>query len=303
MLSKAVCARVAAACCLAFMSPSWAMPIPVTGSTVDGGVFEWSTFDIAEHESIDFEQSTHDSIILARISSDSPTRIAGSLTTNGSLFLVNPNGFYFDVGSSVSINRLYLSTDPLAFDSFLQGSMSTFGTSQGQNVALAGSIDADFVGVWAGGNISLLSGATITASHITLASNTVDLESGATMNMASRDSVLAGDDSFQLDESRELSSGDTGEVILLSGGALPGGDLSLGYVRDYTLSDFVRPPSGGSLNLSSGGSITASSGDSLALSDGNTLIIMAVPEPDPLTTLLTGLGILSIVSLRRNRSS
>lgn len=210
MLSKAVCARVAAAFCLAFISPVWAMPS--IDPDIDKRVLEWSTFDIAGNESINFAQSTKDSIILARIGSEGPTRISGSLTTNGSLFLVNPNGFYFDSGSNVAASRLYLSTDPLAFDSFQRDGLSSF-APQGGDVTFDGIINADFVGVWAGGSIAVLSGATITASE---------------------------------------------SVFLVS---------------------------------------------DMVVIESDSIHITAVPEPQPLTTLLAGLGILSIVSLRRNRSS
>ncbi len=110
----------------------------VTGLPIGGGtnitinqksptaVLNWQSFDIAGGYSVKFNQYQADGVTLNnnasalnRIWSGNPSIIAGSLTANGQIFLINQNGIVFASGAQVNTGALIassLSIDPALYE-------------------------------------------------------------------------------------------------------------------------------------------------------------------------------------------
>ncbi|MFH1020786.1 MAG: filamentous hemagglutinin N-terminal domain-containing protein, partial [Pseudomonadota bacterium] len=85
-------------------------------------VIDWQNFSIAGPEMVRFQQPGTDSIALNRVTGNDPSRIYGSLTANGQVFLVNPNGVLFAPGSQISVHGLLATTHDINNDDFMAGS-------------------------------------------------------------------------------------------------------------------------------------------------------------------------------------
>ncbi|MBT8114340.1 MAG: filamentous hemagglutinin N-terminal domain-containing protein, partial [Arenicella sp.] len=57
-----------------------------------GTIINWQDFSIAQQESVNFLQTHASSAILNRVISNIPSDIFGELTSNGRVFVINPNG-------------------------------------------------------------------------------------------------------------------------------------------------------------------------------------------------------------------
>src|SRR5688500_1154427 len=81
--------------------------IPQSSSNL---LINWQTFNIGADQSVQFIQPGTSSVALNRVLGADPSVILGRLTSNGQVFLLNPNGILFGVGSSVSVGGLVAST-------------------------------------------------------------------------------------------------------------------------------------------------------------------------------------------------
>ena len=145
---------LAAAMLSASFSSAWANP---EGGTVTGGsatingqgtgsvvvnqytdhaVIDWTSFNINNGESTHFNQPGSNSVALNRIHDQNPSLIFGSLTANGKLVLVNPNGVFFGAGSRVDVSGLVASTADMSNHDFMRGST---------NFNIAGRPDASII--------------------------------------------------------------------------------------------------------------------------------------------------------------
>ena len=68
----------------------------------DRASINWQSFGIGPAESLRFLQPGPASIVLNRVVGQDPSLILGSLSANGQVFLVNPNGVLFGSGAQVS---------------------------------------------------------------------------------------------------------------------------------------------------------------------------------------------------------
>jgi filamentous hemagglutinin family protein len=90
----------------------------------------WQSFNIGAGESETFNQPSTQAIALNRILGQDPSLIQGSLTANGQVFLLNPNGVLFGAGAQVDVGGIVASTLDLSNDDFLAGRY-TFTASDG----------------------------------------------------------------------------------------------------------------------------------------------------------------------------
>ncbi|CAG0996917.1 Heme/hemopexin-binding protein [Phycisphaerales bacterium] len=112
-------------------------------------IINYRSFDIGRGESVRFLQPNASSRVLNRIDSRLPTRIDGTLTANGRVYLINPNGVLFGQGSIINVNQLYAAAGNLSDKDFVRG-IDRFTNLKGE-VSNFGSLTADFVGL-AGAN-------------------------------------------------------------------------------------------------------------------------------------------------------
>ena len=67
-------------------------------------IVDYNGFSIAQNEAVHFNQPSSSSIALNRVVGQDPSSILGTLTANGRIFIVNPNGVIFGAGSHPSID-------------------------------------------------------------------------------------------------------------------------------------------------------------------------------------------------------
>jgi filamentous hemagglutinin family protein len=128
--------------------------VSVPGSTTinqlsTNAVLDWQRFDIGGAEAVRFVQPGSSSVALNRVLGTDPSRILGSLSANGKVFLVNPSGILFGAGAQVNVGGLVASTRKIANDDFMAGNYSFNGGDSGA-IVNHGSIAAD------GGYVALL---------------------------------------------------------------------------------------------------------------------------------------------------
>jgi filamentous hemagglutinin family protein len=95
----------------------------VTQST-SRAVIEWRGFDIGSGHGVDIRQPSTGSWSLQRVTGPDPSAIAGRLTSNGGIALVNPNGVVFGNGAQVDVASLIATTADTANEAFIAGRMA-----------------------------------------------------------------------------------------------------------------------------------------------------------------------------------
>ncbi len=115
----------------------------------NGAVINWQRFDIAPGETTRFIQPSADSSVLNRVVGNNPSRILGTLSSNGRVFLINQNGLLVGEGATIDTAGFFGSTLNLTDEDFLNGRLRFEGGGQG-GIVNRGFIRAD------GGNIVLI---------------------------------------------------------------------------------------------------------------------------------------------------
>ncbi|WP_332676575.1 two-partner secretion domain-containing protein [Brevundimonas sp.] len=147
-----------------------AQTLPTGGSVASGGatitagpgtmtinqstqntVINWQSFSIGSGGSVAFVQPNGSSVALNRVLGPDASAIFGSLTSNGQVFLINPNGVLFGQGSQVNVGGLVASTLGISDADFMAGHYRFSGGGSG-SVVNEGAIIAD------GGYVALLGG-------------------------------------------------------------------------------------------------------------------------------------------------
>ncbi|MFN4194837.1 MAG: filamentous hemagglutinin N-terminal domain-containing protein [Thermosynechococcus sp.] len=90
----------------------------------DRAIINWQSFGIDAHEWVNFIQPSSTAAALNRVTGNTPSSIAGRLTANGQVFLINPNGIAFLPSSQVDVSGLVASTLNLSDGDFLAGRYS-----------------------------------------------------------------------------------------------------------------------------------------------------------------------------------
>jgi len=96
-------------------------------------IINWQAFSIANGETTRFIQPSAVSAVLNRVTGGDPSKILGTLQSNGKVLLINPSGIIFGVGSRVDVNGLIASSLDIANQDFLAGRMKfTAGATTGK---------------------------------------------------------------------------------------------------------------------------------------------------------------------------
>ena len=141
----------------------------------------WQGFSIGQTEAVRFVQPNSSSIALNRVLGADASSILGSLSANGKVFLMNPNGILFGQGAQVNVGALVASTLSISDSDFMAGKYNFAGAS---NAAILnqGTINAD------GGYVALLGANVSNEGVITAKLGTVALAAGNAVTLD-----LAGD--------------------------------------------------------------------------------------------------------------
>ena len=145
----------------------------------DKTIINYSSFSIAANESTRFNQPTANSAVLNRVVGVDPSQVLGTLSSNGKLFLVNPNGIIFGAGCKVNAPSIVASTLDIANDDFIAGKYNFF--KNGGNAFI---INQGRLAAQPGGYVALLSQAVNNQGVIIADSGVVTLASGEKMTLA-----------------------------------------------------------------------------------------------------------------------
>ena len=93
--------------------------------TSDRTIINWNTFNIGAGETTRFNQPGASSIALNRVTGNlGASQIYGTLTANGRVFLVNPNGILFGGGAVIDTAGFLATTNDIKNDDFMAGRMN-----------------------------------------------------------------------------------------------------------------------------------------------------------------------------------
>ncbi len=195
--------------------------------TTPNMVINWQSFNIGRTETVRFVQPGSSSVALNRVVGENPSSIFGTLSANGKVFLLNPNGILFGQGASVNVGGLVASTLGITDSNFMAGNYTFVGNSSGV-ILNQGSVNAD------GGFVALL-GATVSNEGVISAKlGTVALAVGNAVTLD-----LAGDGllNVTVNQGAVNALAQNGGVILANGGnvlmtARSAGELLPGVVNN-----------------------------------------------------------------------
>lgn len=112
-------------------------------------IMNWQGFNIGAEALVRFNQPNASAVALNRVVGGEASAIFGRLSSNGKVFLVNPQGVLFGAGAQVNVGGLVATSLGISDQSFLSGSYNFSGSGMAA-VRNAGSINAD------GGIVALL---------------------------------------------------------------------------------------------------------------------------------------------------
>jgi len=87
----------------------------------DKAIINYSRFDIARPEIVQFVQPSSSASVLNRILSANPTSINGTLLANGRVFFVNPAGVIIGNSARINVNQLVASALNISNADFING--------------------------------------------------------------------------------------------------------------------------------------------------------------------------------------
>ena len=94
----------------------------VTQSTQRGAI-NWQSFDVGASQSVTFAQPNSSAITLNRVEASQPSQVAGKISANGQLVIVNQSGVVFFPGSQVNAQSLVVSAAGIDPKQFMAGSL------------------------------------------------------------------------------------------------------------------------------------------------------------------------------------
>src|SRR3954464_4910766 len=112
--------------------------LPVTNTP--GAIINWQQFSIQQNEVTRYIQQNASSAVLNRVTTQNPSVILGTLTSNGRVFLINPNGIAFGQGAMINVAGLAASTLNISDADFSAGRLRFVGTGAEGKLTNAGTI-------------------------------------------------------------------------------------------------------------------------------------------------------------------
>ncbi|MBK4722863.1 filamentous hemagglutinin N-terminal domain-containing protein, partial [Azospirillum sp. YIM DDC1] len=89
--------------------------------STDKAIINWKSFSIDAGERVNFQQPSASSVTLNRVTGADPSKIMGSLSANGTVMLVNPNGVVIGAGAKVDVGGLVATTANISDANFMAG--------------------------------------------------------------------------------------------------------------------------------------------------------------------------------------
>lgn len=118
----------------------------------NNAIIEYSAFNVAANQTVNFVQPSATSRVLNRINSNTPSQIDGTINANGIVYLVNPAGVTFGQSSVVNAASIYAAAGSLSNSDFRNG-IDQF-TSVTGDIAHRGTINASTIAALIGRNVN-----------------------------------------------------------------------------------------------------------------------------------------------------
>ncbi|WP_305096379.1 filamentous hemagglutinin N-terminal domain-containing protein [Croceibacterium aestuarii] len=245
-------------------SPSSAAKLDVIQAS-SRAVIEWNSFDIGQNAEVAFTQPSASAIALNRvIGGTAPSLIAGKLTANGIVAVLNSNGVLFAGTADVNVGGLIASTGKIDDTAFMAGGnlLGITGANGGEIVVSAGaSISVANAGLGALVAPSVRNSGTITAT-----AGRVQLGAGTAFTLD-----LANDGLLQIDVGAASPLVQNLGSVFAGGGQIQLSARQASALLDQTIRTGVLPV--GSARL-----------------DGNTIVLDATGSDVQLTSDISGRG-------------
>lgn len=103
-------------------------------------ILHWSDFSISEKELVHFSQTNSQSIVLNRVISSQTSELLGHLTSNGSVFLINPNGVMIGPNAHIQTAGFLASTADIYDHEFLENDSFSFSSLNDAQIVNEGKI-------------------------------------------------------------------------------------------------------------------------------------------------------------------
>jgi filamentous hemagglutinin family protein len=141
--------------------------------TSSRAVIDWTSFSVGQAGSVNFMQPGSSSAVLNRVTGSTPSTIAGQISGDGQVFLVNPNGIAITPTGSVQVGGSFIaSTLGISNADFNAGNLNFTGKGASAGVSNAGTISSA-----AAGFVSLVGGTVSNTGTITVPLGKVGLGS------------------------------------------------------------------------------------------------------------------------------
>jgi filamentous hemagglutinin family protein len=187
----------------------------------DRAVVEWRRLDVGPGHQLDIRQPGAASWSLQRVTGGDPSAIAGRVTSNGGVALVNPAGIVFHQGAQVDVAALIATTSDTANAAFMAGRMAFDGAPRpGARVENRGRITVADQGLAA-----LVAPGVANSGTIRARLGRVALAGGEAFTLD-----LAGDGLLSLDVTRQVATAPSGAAALVTNSGVieaEGGQVTL----------------------------------------------------------------------------
>jgi filamentous hemagglutinin family protein len=180
----------------------------IINQSTSNTVINWQSFSIGRNEAVQFVQPNSNSIALNRVTGSDPSTILGNLSSNGKIFLVNPNGILFGKDAQVNVGGLIASTLNISDRDFNAGNYKFSGTSNHTILnqgAIATNSDGSYVALFGSnvnntgtivarlGTVALASGSDITLDLVGDSLLNVTVNQGAVNALINNGGLLQAD--------------------------------------------------------------------------------------------------------------
>jgi filamentous hemagglutinin family protein len=181
--------------------------------TSQNAVLNFQSFSVGAGQAVQFVQPNSASVALNRVLGADPSVILGSLSANGRVFLVNPNGILFAKGAQVNVGGLAASTLDIT-DADFMASVYKFSGTSANAVLNQGAITAASGGYVAflGANVSNQGAIVANLGSVVLAGGravTLDLAADGLLNVVVDQGAVAA-----LAQNGGLIRADGGQVLM-----------------------------------------------------------------------------------------
>ncbi|MGX3022295.1 two-partner secretion domain-containing protein, partial [Ursidibacter sp. B-7004-1] len=138
-------------------------------------IINWKQFNINQDELVRFVQESSNSAVFNRVTSDQVSQLKGTLSSNGQVFLINPNGIFFGKDSVIDTAGFVASTLNIADEDIKRGNLAF---AQAKDKAMAEIVNNGLITVSPNGTVALVGGSVKNNGIIKAENGNIFLQAG-----------------------------------------------------------------------------------------------------------------------------